>query len=725
MTSRLLAIALVAVLIASLPASAGALTAGAADVPSPETQPSHERVANAPADSGASSDPVLHRTTTLRHLPDRPGTFETEMEFRVPDPVVDLEITLHSRAEIESTAGFETTDDGTLRWIEETDRPTVRFTMPANRTGDVGHHAPETASDDRSPLETSSTDRGAFDVERDGHRLERDEATDRQREARSSGERYTFVDTGEWGVVQVPGVDVSLRQTESVAHEETVVVDGPGATGGDIAFFGPVTEHETTVDGETIQLAVPDAADPSADPTAVLETLAYASESLDVGARPDEVFVVAVPADVDWGPQGVQYGDGDAWVVADVPLEHPANVWIHEYVHVRQDFETDDATRWLVEAQAEYYAASYAFEKGLIEFDEFAGHLERGEHTPYTEGVLAEPASWSHDRTDYVKGRLVYAEIDRVLRLETDGDRTLEDVFRVMNAREGTLTESAFLDLLERAGGKAVRETAQRYTQTEATPETWDVDDHAAAFDLSGATFEYGVASEPIEVAGEPWEIRGQSGDDVIAVPAGPTVTVPVEVENAGDRAGTYDATLAVDGDVVAYEQSTLDANDRTVERLEWTPHEPGEYELRVGTQRLTVHVRTVSSLDVTDLSVEPETPRPDEPVTITATVASADSIPGAAVLEFRTGDGVVAEEIVGVAPGDAETVEATVRFDEEGQYEVVVGDRSTVVAVEPAPPPAELEEVPGFGVGSAIAALFATLVAAFVAVRGARRRPQ
>ncbi len=36
-----------------------------------------------------------------------------------------------------------------------------------------------------------------------------------------------------------------------------------------------------------------------------------------------------------------------------------------------------------------------------------------------------------------MKGRLVYGEIDRTLRLETDGDRTLVDAFRLMNAHEG------------------------------------------------------------------------------------------------------------------------------------------------------------------------------------------------------------------------------------------------------------------------------------------------
>ncbi|RQG92707.1 hypothetical protein EA462_00280 [Natrarchaeobius halalkaliphilus] len=723
MTSRLIAIVFVVLMIASLPAGVGAFESA-----EPTASPAAEPASLEPIDAGSitattATESTLYRTTTLRHLPDRSGTFETEKEFRVPDPVVDLEIGLHSRAEVESTEGFEETGDGTLEWTEETDRPSVRFTMPANRTGDVGAHALESGGSPETSGEVPNEP-----TKRAMVTATIDERTEHARTATTADERYTFVDTGEWGVVQVPGIDISLRQTESVGHDETVRVDGPGATGGDIAFFGEVEEHQRTVDGETIRLVVSESAEMAEEPSAVLETLTYASRELDVGARPDEAFIVAVPTDVNWGPEGVQYGDGDAWVRADAPLENPANIWVHEYVHVRQDFSgsASDArlgpeAEWLVEAQAEYYAATIAFEKGLIEFDELKRHLERGERAPYADGILADPPSWEDDRTDYVKGRLVYAEIDRVLRLETEGDRTLEDVFRVMNANEEGLTGDGFLELLEDAGGEAVRATAERYTLTDATPGMWSRSEHAAAFDLEGAAFAYRLGPEPLEVADEPWEDGYVTAErDAVVVPMDTSVTVPATVENVGDRDGTYDASLVIDGDIVDYNQSALPVGRHATERLAWTPPEPGDYALRVGSDELAVFVRTASSVTVTDLSIDPEPARPGEPVDVTATVEAAGDGPGTAVIEFRTEDGVVAERTVVVASDERKTINASVQFDEEGTYELVVGDRETTVTIE-AVPPADLEEVPGFGVGTAIGSLLAAITVILVGKRWTR----
>nr|WP_231990795.1 PGF-CTERM sorting domain-containing protein [Natronobacterium gregoryi] len=631
------------------------------------------------------SSDVLQRTTTLRHLPDDPGEFEAEMTFEVPDAVTELEVDLESEATVRSTDGLEATGDGVYEWTESTDEPSMVLTVPANRTGDERHQ----------------------------------QAAVRNASGGDAG--YTFVDTGEWGVVQVPQASLSWRETESVGFESTAAVDGPGATGGDIAVFGEVTEHERAVDSERHRLVVPEAADLDEEPDDVLETLAAGSDALSVGERPDELFVVAAPTDAEWGPRGLQYGDGDVWVRADASLAEPDNVWLHEYVHARQAFAgpqdgTATETEWLIEAQAEYYAALIALEKGLIEFDGFQRFLERGEQSPYAAGVLAEPESWDAE-TDYVKGPLVYGELDRQLRLETDGDRMLEDVFRELNARsdKGTVTAVDFLEAVENAGGTAVKERAERYTRTKAVPSVWERSEHEVAFDQPVATVEYGFGAEPIEVEDDSWERWERDDETVTAVPVGEPVTVPVDVENAGDWNGTYDATLHVDGSVVDHVEGFLAAGDRTTERLEWTPTEQGVSELRVGDETATAFARGPSSVTVTDLDVEPEDADPGESVTATATVEAATDRPGAAVLEVRTPEGVAAEEPVLVRPGETATLESDVAFDDDGYYEVAVADRTTTVSVGGLPA-AELEDVPGFGAVATVIVLL--VVTAFAARR-------
>ncbi|TYL39980.1 hypothetical protein CV102_04790 [Natronococcus pandeyae] len=685
---------IVLLLIGSLPAGvAGLETGGATERPVTEHASGVPDGTPAVADANVADSPspaadVLHRTIVLRHLPERDDAFETEMTFRVPDSVTEFEIDLEPEASVVETDGFESTDDGTYRWTGD-DEPTIRFTMPTDRTGYEGHHEGSVVT------------------------------ADAERSIDSTASGYTFVDTGEWGVVQVPTIGISLQRTDPVGHEETVTVDGPGATGGDVAFFGEVEEYERTVDGETIRLVVPAAADLREDPADILERLAAASASLDVGASHDEVFIVAVPDDVDWAARGLQYGQADAWVVADAALEGAPSVWLHEFVHTRQPYANPDVgtaseTGWLVEAQAEYYAATLALEQGLIEFPEFRTFLERGERSPYTDGVLADPGTWSDERTDYVKGPLVYGELDRQLRLETDGDRTLEDVFRALNARDDRVTERAFLEAVEDAGGSDVRSAAERYTRTAQTPSTWDRSDHAAAFDPEGPAVTSGVGDDGLEVAGESWD--GQVGTDgsTVTVPVDEPLTVPVALENADDRDGTADATLTVDGRIVDSDPISLASGERTTTSLTWTPPEPGEYDVRVGEDRFTVLVRSSSSVAVTDLSVEPDRVDPGDSVTATATVTAADSRPGAAVLEFRTSDGTV-ERPVSVAPGERTTVEATLTFADDGRYEVAVDDQSATVTVGGGVL-TRLEEIPGFGAGAALAAL--ALVALLLARR-------
>lgn len=679
---RAVAVFLVVLLASSLPAfvAAGAASDGSGSTAESSQSTLDDTAAMTTADTASSGEDVLHRTTTLRHLSDQPGEFETEIEFEVPSPIVGFEIDLGERAALEEADGFETAGEGTYRWTEETDEPSIRVRMPANQTGEVGH-IPE-------PVQFHDLSDG--------------------------GEGYTFVDTGEWGIVQVPGISISARQTAEVGFEEEVVVDGPGATGGEIAFFGAVAEHERTTDGETIRLIVPEAAeaDLADDPEIIVDLLGWASERLDVGARSEEVFVVAVPPTVDWGPQGVQVGDGNAWVVADSPLESPANVWLHEYVHTRQGYVdpetvgTTDETRWLVEAQAEYYAATLAFEKGLIEFEEFAHFLEGGERSPYADGTLAQPDTWSHDRTDYVKGRLVYGEIDRGLRLATDGDRTAADVFRVLNAGEGRLTGASYLELLEVAGGEEVRSIAEEYTETDATPEMWSQQAHGEAFDLQGATIEYDLGAEALTAAGESWPVvTDDDGGRVVAVPVDESVSVPVAARNVGDREGTADPTLEIDGRVVDYAQPELAAGDRTTENLTWTPSEPGTFDLRVGDERVTVFVGSSASVTVTELSIAPETVAPGDPLTVTATIENEGENPVAAILSVETPEGSVGAQSVSLESGETTTITEELRFDDDGEYEVAVGEQ-TGVAVVDSSPLAELDSIPGFGLVTAVVAV-------------------
>lgn len=715
---------------ASVSADFGTQSVGSEPRPTSETWPTVPSGSVASSTSSTTptaatgSDDALRQTAVLRHLPDRPGEFETELSVDVPDPVTDLELTVDSKADVVSTDGFDHAGDDTYEWTGSTDRPQITFRMPANRTQLDHYHRPQQSTRASSSVPTRALATAP--------ELEPATAAETTIVSSPGDDEYYFVDTGSWGVVPVPTVRLNWWQTSSVSVERTAEVAGPGATGGDIAYFGPVTEHTRSAGSESFRLAVPNAVELRESPEDILDSLENASRSLRIGGKNDEVFVVAVPSDdVPWGASGIQYGDSDAWVVADARLDTPRNVWLHEYVHTRQDFMksadvgTTAETRWLVEAQAEYFAALTALEQKRIEFSDFRRSLREGQRPRYNRGTLADRSTWRDEKTDYVKGPLVFGAIDRELRLETEGERTGQDIVRQLNLREEPVTQDAFLSLLEREGGTELRMFAERHTQTAKTPDSWSVSDHRAAFDQPTALIDYAVADEPITVSGSTRDLS-RTVDTLPTIVPGETVTFPIAVENVGERSGTYGATLRVDGTIVDERSDSLEAGDRRVEGVSWTPDSPGRYDVRVGDRRLSLEVRAAASGTVTALAVEPKTIEPGETVTATATVTNDEDRPADATVRFRTPGGVADEVTVALAPGETTTVETALSFDDPGRYEVAAGDRTAVVSVEGSALPAVVDEaveaLPGFGVPATLVALGAVIALAFARRRTERR---
>mgnify|MGYP000135606153 CR=1 FL=1 len=113
------------------------------------------------------------------------------------------------------------------------------------------------------------------------------------------------------------------------------------------------------------------------------------------------------------------------------------------------------------------------------------------------------------------------------------------------------------------------------------------------------ATFAVGVRRPALEVVGV-----DLASDDAVA---GDPVAVRATVANDGTAAGTYRATLAVDGETVAAENVTVPAGERREVVLTYTPETPGEHTLSVGA----------------DASVALSVERPPTP-TATATTATA-----------------------------------------------------------------------------------------------------
>jgi PGF-CTERM protein len=622
----------------------------------------HESIGPSVSDEiGGASTPQADDDDTIRlqnalFATDEPGTVGVTTRAAIPDRVTELEVVLLNANEASVDAdGFRPTDDAgpdvsAWEWDGVTANPSLTYAMDANDT-----------VTEAGPLGARGT--------------------------------YRFVDAGEWALVRTPRTSASWSYTGQydgqVGLTRENVVDGEGVASQAVAFLGPYEEYVREAGGQRYRLIVPAAADMETTPEEVFDVFESASTALQVGARDETVFAVAAPTEgEEWGVRGLQIGDADLWVRDVEPAGTAADVWTHEYVHTRQAYRADASGRWITEASATYYAALFALDRGAADFADFERTLARGERDPDDTAVLADPSTWAGN-ADYTKGALVAGEIDRRLRVATDGRASLATVIRELNAAGGPVSNEDVLDAVEAAAAEgaddetaaAIREEAERLTTTRETTETWDRTAHAEAFGETPAQVGYDLRDDGVRATGE-YRDRQVDRDPVELVP-GETLDIAVAVANTGGVAGEYALSLTVDGESVATRNGTVDAGAETTVRVEYAFSEPGEYAVRIAGERLRVVVSEPGPPSVRGVSVDSDRVAAGEPVRVTATVGNDAGLPAGSDVEFRVDGETVSTAPVRLDADTEATVERRVTLGESEELGGIAGgDRVVTVSV-------------------------------------------
>ncbi|MFC7230183.1 CARDB domain-containing protein [Saliphagus sp. GCM10025308] len=476
---------------------------------------------------------------------------------------------------------------------------------------------------------------------------------------------------------------MAWRERSSVDVHREVAVDGEGVAGKHVAFFGANEVHETTAGSETIRLVVPEAADLEESPEDVLEALAHASERLGVGNSHSEVMIVAAPTgSVEWGANGIQYGERDAWVRADARLDVAGSVWLHEYVHTRQRFarsNLDRASGWLVEAQAEYYASLLTYERGDLDYLTFRRSLGEGRDSPTPRASSRTPApgrtrspTTSRARWSTAQSTASYASRATANRpwRTSSGHRTSA---RRPRSRTGSRTSST-------AAGATFASSPKR-TRGRRRPR--HLEPVRARRRVRPADAGDGVRAR----RGRGGRDRGPPRDDRRR--RSPDARRGRDGHVPGRSRQSRRSRWALPGDRPG-RRRYRGRGDRpprlgeaTIERLSWTPESAGRYALHVGDDPFVVDVVDPADLTVTALEASPDQVERGEPITVTATVENEQSRVGRTTVEIRTVDGVVAEETVTLGPGESTTVETTLSFEDRGRHEIGAGDKRVTVTVE------------------------------------------
>ena len=432
----------------------------------------------------SASDPIGTAPTVVERVVYRDGTADGAVDvaivYEIPESVSKLAFWIERpTVSVVATDGFERSDVGGYTWQGSVDGP-------------------------------------AFEWDGTGER-----ATVICRQSLTADRPSTYgAGTEDWALCLRPRTHTRWRYRGAEPRiDRRAAVQGPGMAGEQFAYIGAHDLTERQVSAETVRLVVPAAARLAAKPDRILDSLAAASGRLDVGGRNDVVTVFVAPTDgASWAHRGLSLGP-DARVNDDADLAAPTNIWVHEYVHTRQErAATTPETEWLLEATAEYYALTQAFERGAIGFPAYRRVLERGVGDESPDVVLADPSTWADD-AQYRTGALVVAALDRRIRAASGGETTFQAVLRAWNrSSPAPFDARAFADAVDRAGGPAARAAAIAYTQTPTTPRPWSASTHAATFDVSRAAC--GAKPEAIDAVpslGAPVEGVGDAAIDSAA----------------------------------------------------------------------------------------------------------------------------------------------------------------------------------------------------------------
>ncbi|WP_336023996.1 hypothetical protein [Halobellus salinisoli] len=665
-------------------APAGAATLGPDGTPDvSQSATAADSVSSTDVDRTSVSDSNVELTQRLRLVPDEPGVYDVTHRYRLPDQLRGLEVTLPPESTVVAASGFDRQEGRTYEWDGSTERPTIDYRMAANRT-----------------------------VEQTG--------------PIGGPGRLTFVDVGEWALITRPGSSHSWSWTGGgdVGLDRSAVTD-EGAIGSTIGFLGPHEEYTHTAHGQTFRLIVPEAADLEESPEELFAAFSDASDRLRVGDRDETVFVVAAPTPdgLQWGVRGLHTGGADVWVRDFERLDEANNVWLHEYVHTRQGYVAADDARWFTEASAVYYAALLSLEAERIDYETFRSRIAHGEGE-YDGSVMTRPDTWRQNANYYV-GALVAGELDRRVRLASDGDASLQDVYRRMNARDGEVDAADVRASLRAAGGDDVARLGERYTTTTDRPAMWNATQHREAFGEGSIPTQvtYAIASGPdsARVSGA-YRNRSVDVDGLTLVP-GERLSVDVVATNVGGG-GDYEATLHVDDESVSTQSGRLAPEESDTLTFAHTFERTGVRTVSVGDVTLRVEVREPATARASNLTANRTDLPAGEWVRLSAVVRNDADYPGETNLTFTRAGDPIETRTVRLDANESSTIETAIRLDEPGTYAFGLGNETAetidVTVTENAGGDGDQTdtETPGFGPGVTVAAVVAVALATAVRLR-------
>ncbi|QIB74098.1 hypothetical protein GL213_09275 [Halogeometricum borinquense] len=288
----------------------------------------------------------------------------------------------------------------------------------------------------------------------------------------------SVVGADDWAFAALPQTGLSWRyRGDSVSATFDTAVNGEGYASETYAYLGPHRLASRTTDGPTVTVvAAPNTTSPEAmnETADHLQTLAT---EFDTGFQYDEV-VTFIPPKSAFGPSNLAGRAVKHTILLrprSVGTDTVGNVVAHEYVHTRLGAFFGSA-EWLREGSAQYYGALLSVNAGVGSFEEFHSYVTTDEYAD-SGVVLRDTETWNSKFVPYQKGAHVLAALDAEIRVRTDGQQTLRDVFE-KRSEEGYGELHDHEDfrraVVDVTGDGSMADWVDTYVGTNATPSVPD-----------------------------------------------------------------------------------------------------------------------------------------------------------------------------------------------------------------------------------------------------------
>lgn len=162
----------------------------------------------------------------------------------------------------------------------------------------------------------------------------------------------------------------------------------------------------------------------------------------------------------------------------------------------------------------------------------------------------------------------------------------------------------------------------------------------------------------------------------------GDEVTVSATVRNAGRAAGTFDASLTVDGSVEGQDALELAAGESRDVRFALVAGEAGDHALRLGDATATLRVLGPASFELTSLVVDPNPAETGDRLRVVVGVTNEGGLAGTHAVRLSIDGRTTATKEATLAGGEQTTVAFSVKSPAAGRHTVAAGDLETQLVV-------------------------------------------